>query len=75
MDYNSYKNLVYQIDVGKKLPDAVYLHISALDTLPKALSTLLERILKGLKIPKDSWNIIKFVKKRFSFGAFELSRL
>ena len=65
MDFKTYKSLLAKIVVGKSLPDAMYVHISAIDTLPKELSILIGRILTGLKIKNGSWNIIKLMKRDF----------
>ncbi|GEA13617.1 DNA phosphorothioation-associated putative methyltransferase [Alteromonas sp. KUL49] len=65
MDFKEYKSLVANVVVGKSLPDSMYVHISAIDALPKELSILIGRILTGLKIKDGSWNIIKLMKRDF----------
>lgn len=65
MDFQTYKSLVLKVSVGKSLPDAVYVHISALDNLPEHLNAVVTKILKGLKIEKGSWNVLKLMKRDF----------
>jgi DNA phosphorothioation-associated putative methyltransferase len=65
MDFPAFKNLVKQIQVGKQLPDAVYVHVSALSTLPGELPSVVVKIATALKISDDAWNVIKFNKRDF----------
>lgn len=65
MDFQAFQGLVKQIKVGKQLPDAVYVHESALTLVPEQLQSLLQRILKGLKVKEGSWNLVKFSKRDF----------
>jgi hypothetical protein len=63
MEFHEYREAVKQIPVGKQLPDAVYLHDSALDVLPKALGAHLARALFDLNLADEEWNILKFSKR------------
>ena len=63
MEFREYKELVKSIPVGKQLPDAVYLHESALHTLPRALGRRLARVVVDLGLDGEDWNIIKFFKR------------
>jgi len=63
MDYESYREEVKSITVGKKLPDSVYVHISALSHLPKQLAAYVLNANDQFHIKEGSWNIIKFYKK------------
>ena len=65
MDFIKFKNHVKDIKVGKQLPDSVYVHESALSTVPEELAKTCLRIATALKIPSDDWNIIKFFKRDF----------
>lgn len=65
MDFDQYKNIIKQIDVGKQLPDSVYIHDSAISVLPDELSGLLTKIAAALKIPVTDWNILKLYKRDF----------
>ena len=76
MEYIAYKKLVASIAVGKQLPDAVYVHESALDLLPDGIAKLTLRIASALKISKEEWNIVKFYKRDYklallSYPAFD----
>jgi DNA phosphorothioation-associated putative methyltransferase len=63
MDFRLYRDLVRQIPVGKQLPDAIYLHESALDRIPPALAAHLERTIGKLGVAAGEWNIVKFFKR------------
>ena len=65
MDFLEFKLLVSEIKVGKQLPDAVYVHKSALSSAPTKLSSVTTKIHAALKIPEDSWNIVKFGRRDF----------
>lgn len=65
MEFVDYRALVQSIKVGKKLPDAVYIHESALSELPEALGAHVVQALGNFEIDDDSWNIIKFARKDF----------
>lgn len=65
MDFPEYRNLVKLISIGKKLPDAVYTHESALGSVPTTLASVTLKIADALKIPDDDWNIVKFYKRDF----------
>lgn len=65
MDYKSYKAFINAIDIGKQLPDAVYVHESALVHIPGEIHRLAHRISEALKIDSSQWNIIKFYKRDY----------
>jgi DNA phosphorothioation-associated putative methyltransferase len=65
MDYKLYKALVNAIDIGKQLPDAVYVHKSATDFLPPKIFSLVTRIGGALNIEDEQWNIVKFYKRDY----------
>jgi DNA phosphorothioation-associated putative methyltransferase len=65
MDYKSYKALVKAISIGKQLPDAVYVHESALEYAPNDIGQLALRVGRALEIENDRWNIVKFYKRDF----------
>ena len=65
MDFATFKESVRKVEVGKQLPDAVYVHISALSTLPEELSSVVIRIATALKISDEAWNVIKLNKRDF----------
>lgn len=51
--------LVCGLQIGKRLPSAVYLHRSLLSEAPKPLSELIFRISNALKLSESDWNIVK----------------
>ena len=54
-----------QVTIGKKLPDAIYIHNSAFEKIPLKLSNLIYAVGKALKIDNDSWNVIKLSRSKF----------
>ena len=68
MDATQFYELMKQIEVGKKLPDAIYLHESALDAIPPKLATIINAVGKALKIRSEDWNLIKLSRKSFSMS-------
>ncbi len=68
MEFTEYKNLVGNLKVGKNLPNAIYLHESALKEVPYPLLEFLQEAIAILKLDKATWNIIKFSKKEFKFS-------
>ena len=68
MDFVEYKNLVAQLKIGKKLPDAIYLHESAMAAIPHDLHAHLFAIIGKLELGSAPWNIIKFFKKDFKIS-------
>ncbi|WMS85623.1 DNA phosphorothioation-associated putative methyltransferase [Pleionea litopenaei] len=65
MDFDSYKALIMRVKTGKQLPDSVYIHISAINTIPENIVKVIERITNALKIPSADWNILKLYKRDF----------
>ena len=65
MEYPQFKQLVSKIRVGKRLPDSIYVHESAINGVPEALSKLVFKIADALKVEDDDWNIIKFYSRDF----------
>lgn len=52
MEFIDYKNLVQSIKIGKKLPDAIYLHQFLIKELPFSLNEYLNDIINKLEITK-----------------------
>jgi DNA phosphorothioation-associated putative methyltransferase len=65
MDFQAFQKLVKGTQIGKQLPDSVYVHESAIHLLPIKLSELILKIVDALKINDDAWNIVKFYKRDF----------
>ena len=63
MEFRSYKELAHILTVGKQLPDAVYVHTSALDTVPLELAAHIARAVTALGLDQKEWNIVKFFKR------------
>lgn len=62
MDFIEFKKSVAQISVGKKLPTAIYIHESALSTLPKKLLAHIAMVIEDLEISEIEWNLLKLYK-------------
>jgi len=54
--------------IGKKLPDAHYIHKDALGELPSELSNFIYAVSNALKIEQDSWNLVKLNKNEFKLS-------
>ncbi len=65
MEFPEYKDLVRNITVGKKLPDAYYVHESAIKHLPGNLIELTFKLIDHFNIGDNNWNIIKFNSRDF----------
>lgn len=63
MEFQEFKELVKEIPVGKQLPDAVYIHESALLALPKRLGAHLAQAIIDLDLEDKDWNVLKFFKR------------
>ena len=68
MDAALFKTIVSELKIGKKLPDAIYIHDSTLPQLPDKLRNVILAIGKALKIPREQWNLIKLSRKQFSLS-------
>ena len=64
MDKQDYLKTVKTIKIGKQLPDAVYLHKSALKCLPDPLIDFLKSKIES-ELQAIPWNLIKFFKREF----------
>jgi hypothetical protein len=63
VEFRSYKQLVNSLSIGKQLPDAIYVHTSALDTVPLELAAHVARAVAALELDRKEWNVIKFFKR------------
>ena len=68
MDFTEFTSLVSEVDLGKHLPEAIYIHKSALNKLPIKLVQFTERVSKALKIAPQKWNILKLSKRDFKMS-------
>ncbi|WP_151704769.1 DNA phosphorothioation-associated putative methyltransferase [Nitrincola alkalilacustris] len=65
---NHAENFAYwikQLPIGKKLPDAVYLHKSALQHSAPMLHGFCATVAKALKIEDTAWDLVKLHRKEF----------
>jgi len=65
LDFSEFRALVTQTKVGKQLPDAVYLHASAIDSIPLALQSLVHQVTNDFSISPQDWDVIKLYKRDF----------
>jgi hypothetical protein len=68
MDFVEYSALIKNLNIGKKLPDSVYVHESALSKLPENLASLALLTVDQFNISDNSWTILKFYKKDFKIA-------
>jgi DNA phosphorothioation-associated putative methyltransferase len=68
MEFKTFTSLVKQVSIGKHLPEAIYIHQSAFDCVPKDLLDLITRVSSALKIERTAWNILKLSKRDFKIS-------
>jgi DNA phosphorothioation-associated putative methyltransferase len=66
MDHESFTTLVKNIKLGKKLTDAIYLHVDAFNEIPDDLSQFTKNVANALRV--TSWNVAKFSRKEFKLS-------
>lgn len=71
MDFKTYKTLVAKIETGKVLPDARYVHESALSCVPSELLAFVERQRSELAIPNVNYNVLKFHHRDFKVSLLQ----
>jgi len=64
-NFSDYRNTVKTLKIGKHLFDAIYIHQSTFDKLPKELATLILKTAEQFAISDNHWNIVKFYKRDF----------
>src|SRR5690349_1650125 len=60
IDLSKYRALVQGMPVGKRLPDAVYIHSCVLSELPTPYAELVEHAARFATASPDAFNVIKF---------------
>ncbi len=65
MNAEQFKELVNSLEVGKKLPDSIYLHKDTFSDVPESLSKFIKIVAKALKIDDANWNLIKVFRNDF----------
>ncbi|WP_415892552.1 DNA phosphorothioation-associated putative methyltransferase [Neptuniibacter sp. PT8_73] len=64
MDSVRFQELVSELKTGKKLPDTIYLHRSALEFIGQELKDFTFLIASAGKVDPE-WNVVKFYRKSF----------
>jgi DNA phosphorothioation-associated putative methyltransferase len=65
ISFSEYKKYVEQVKIGKVLPDAIYLHASALEHVSTELRAFLESAIKATGDDPVTYNILKFHTRDF----------
>ena len=65
MNFEQYRNYVGAVAVGKHLPAALYLHLTAVHLLPPALWAYTQRVVRASGLEGAGYNILKFAKNDF----------
>lgn len=68
MDFKEFSSLVKSVSLGKHLPEAIYIHESAFESLPKDLTELIFKVAAALKIGRSDWNLLKLYKRDFKIS-------
>ena len=68
MNADQFSELVKQVIIGKKLPDAIYLHKAAFAHVPEPLTKFISIVAKALKIPEEKWDLVKLQRKHFGLS-------
>ena len=68
MDYQKFKSLVDSVSIGKKLPEAIYIHKDTFQSIDEQLIHFINAISKALKVDNKNWNIVKLSKKDFKLS-------
>lgn len=68
MDFKKFSSLVKSVSLGKHLPEAIYIHKSALELLPKELLEFISKVATALKIGSSEWNLLKLYKRDFKIS-------
>lgn len=65
MNEELFAKLISKINIGKQLPDAIYLHRDAMSELPDTLIKFISAVAKAVNLNDNEWNLIKLFKKGF----------
>lgn len=65
MNESIFQSLIEQVNTGKHLPEAIYLHRDAFSSLPKELQNFIPAVAKAVGLPNDQWNLVKLFKNSF----------
>ena len=61
----TFKTHVSSLQMGKQLPDAIYLHSDCFEHLPNELTQFINAVANALKVSSDQWNLVKLAKNDF----------
>jgi DNA phosphorothioation-associated putative methyltransferase len=73
MDATLFAKLVKKMPIGKKLPDAHYIHKDGLGEIPEELSNFIYAVGHALKIEQGSWDLVKLSKNEFKLSLLSYS--
>ena len=65
MEFTEFQKLVKVVKFGKHLPEAIYLHQTAIALLPENLRELVLNVTKEFKIRTNQWHLLKLYKRDF----------
>lgn len=65
VDSEKFSQLIRQVNQGKHLPEAIYIHKDAFTALPAELVTFIHAVATALKIDTETWNLVKLFKRDF----------
>jgi len=68
MNFEEFKNHIKNIHAGKHLPDALYLHKSALDKIPASLKVFVVDSIESLNLSARPWTVLKLYKRDFKIS-------
>lgn len=68
MNAEQFSSIVKELSIGKKLPDATYIHKSALNEVPTKLKNVIFAVGTALKLAPESWDIVKLSRKQFALS-------
>lgn len=68
MNADNFAKLVKHLTIGKRLPDAVYIHKSALCEIAPELNRFCYSVAKTLNIDDSAWDLVKLFRKEFKIA-------
>ena len=74
MKFRDYKELVESLTIGKQLPDAIYVHETALDAVPLELAAHPARAVAALGLDQKERNVVKFFKRDHKIALLNYQR-
>lgn len=68
MNATQFQELVSKMPIGKKLPDANYLHKAGFCEIAPELARFIHAVANALKISENEWHIVKLSKNEFKLS-------